>query len=124
LGVGAPASLIIEPVEPEWDESVASLRGRSRVPAALANAELLAHAGARWRGQVVPRTSMHELLFTRPGDGYPFPRAVRVAVEDDGFEFRLIVDAGGRAEAVATKRVMPVAAESTLDEFLTRLLEA
>jgi hypothetical protein len=32
---------------------------------------------------------MHDLLFTRPGDVYPFPAFVRVSAADGVFEFQL-----------------------------------
>jgi hypothetical protein len=48
------------------------LRGREAMPAALANADLLATIEADWVRRVIPRTSMNDLLFTLPDDPYPF----------------------------------------------------
>ena len=57
---------------PDWEEQAQSLLERSMVPAAQAAGRLLASARAHWEGRVVPRTSMHDLLFTVPGYPYPF----------------------------------------------------
>ena len=75
--------------EAEWDRSIALLRSLGRVPAALANADLLSDARRQWCDRLVARTSMHDLLFTRPGDAYPFPVFVRVSAADDVFGFQL-----------------------------------
>jgi len=75
--------------EAEWDRRVASLRSRDRVPAALANADLLSDARPDWCDRLVARTSMHDLLFTRPGDEYPFSATVRVSADGDIYQFEL-----------------------------------
>ena len=80
--------------ERSWTQVVADLQHRDGVPAAQANAELLASVGATWNGRVVPRTSMHDLLFTRPGDDYPFEEQVRVAWADGVFTFTLQAEDG------------------------------
>jgi hypothetical protein len=74
-----------------WDESITTLGRRDRVPAAQANAVLLESARAEWEGTpVVPRTSMHDLLFTNVGDAYPWAVSVRVSWSDGVFEFSLV----------------------------------
>ena len=80
--------------EPSWMQVVADLRNRHCVPAAQANADLLEGAGATWTGRVVPRTSMPDLLFTRPGEGYPFEEQVRVVWADEVFTFTLQSERG------------------------------
>jgi hypothetical protein len=74
----------------EWKERVNFLRELENVPAARANAELLQEAALQWAGRLVPRTSMHDLLFTRIGDDYPFDAEVRVHYADGVFEFTLL----------------------------------
>jgi hypothetical protein len=107
-------------IEPEWSESIASLRERTQVPAALANADLLSEAEAQWSGRLVARTSMHDLLFTRPGDTYPFPLVVRVSVDGDVFEFQL-----RRTDLlVAADRATRLNARAVLDAFLMQLEDA
>jgi hypothetical protein len=118
-GLGIIARVV---VEPEWRESAESLELRTAVPAALANAELLREAEERWSGEVVARTSMHDLLFTRPGDVYPFPRFVRVAVDGDAFDFRLCVLNQDDLEVVAEQRTSRDVALATLESFLVRLV--
>ena len=74
-----------------WDESIEKFRGLDRVPAAQANAGLLESARADWEmTPVVPRTSMHDLLFTNVGDEYPWGVSVRVSWSDGVFEFALV----------------------------------
>lgn len=70
-----------EPTWTSWRESLGFLRGCTAVPAALANATTLVIARARWESHLVCRTSMHDLLFTRPGDEFPFEASVRVRVD-------------------------------------------
>jgi hypothetical protein len=67
-----------EPPWITWRDSLYSLRSLSGVPAALANATTLLAAMSRWGQHLVARTSMHDLLFTLPGDDYPFSSQVRV----------------------------------------------
>jgi hypothetical protein len=64
--------------ESTWQDSFYYLRGLSSVPAALANATTLLAATPWWSQRLVARTSSHDLLFTRPGDGDPFRSRVRV----------------------------------------------
>jgi hypothetical protein len=106
--------------EPDWADGVESLRRRTAVTAALVNADLLEGAESRWRGQVIPRTSMHDLLFTRPGDEYPFERSVRVAFnpDDETFAFTLMSQAG----PVTGDVTRPETAPAVLDAFLMQLV--
>jgi hypothetical protein len=46
---------------------------------AAAMAGLLQQAKGRWDGKVTARTSVFDLLFTLPGDAYPFETTVRVS---------------------------------------------
>ena len=66
-----------------------SLNDEKLCPAAQANASLLRRVQDCWQNRVVPRTSMHDLLFTLVGVPYPFRRSLRVADEGE-FEFRLL----------------------------------
>lgn len=109
-----------------------SLREREGVPAALMNAELLADAEARRDGRVVSRSSMHDLLFTRPGDPFPFPMSVRVIADGDVFEFQLNRKGPHWAGPLAPTRGPNVVAEdrarwakapAVLDAFLMQLVE-
>ena len=59
------------------------------MPAADANASLLESGRAAWESSVVSRTSMNDVLFTNPGDGYPFTAELRVSWADGVFEFQL-----------------------------------
>jgi hypothetical protein len=87
------------------------------VPAALASADLLHEAEARWGQRLVARTSMHDVLFTRPGDVYPFPLFVRVSAHGDVFEFQL-----RRSDLlVAADRATRPNANNVLDAFLMQL---
>jgi len=61
-----------------WRDSLYFLRSLSAVPAALANATTLLAATPQWSQRLVARTSVHDLLFTLPGDDYPFRSQVRV----------------------------------------------
>jgi hypothetical protein len=103
--------------EPEWGDVVNDLKGRTGVPAALVNAGLLESVRERWDGVVVARTSMHDLLFTLPGDPYPFAGAVRVSWLDGTFEFRLIRN----SLLVTADRCREPNAGLLLDSFLAQL---
>jgi hypothetical protein len=103
--------------EPSWDDAVEFLTSLDRVPAALATGGLLNRA-RRWQGRVVPRTSMHDLLFTTPGEEYPFARQLRVSWKDGSFEFWLLIhDAEAARELVAQDH-----ADEALDRYLARLV--
>lgn len=64
--------------DPTWQMSLDYLQSLHEVPVALSNAAVLAQARGRWQHMVVARTSMHDLLFTLPGEDYPFRSSVRV----------------------------------------------
>lgn len=104
--------------EHEWDESVGSLLSRSSVPAALAVGSLLADAQPRWGGRVVPRTSMHDLLFTVPGYPYPFEDSVRVTWADGVFTFSLVEGGAVRTADHCHSENAP----RVLDAFLAQLV--
>jgi hypothetical protein len=85
-----------------WTRSLAHLRG----------------ARSRWHGAVVARTSVHDLLFTLPGDdGYPFAQSVAVTARDGG-AFEVSWD-GGRLQEKRLTDVEHV--DGLLDLFLERL---
>lgn len=81
-----------------WVESLDFLRNRLRVPAALSNATTLVAARARWGQHVHCRTSMHDLVFTVPGDKFPFTASVVVHVDGSRHVVRRTV--GGHAHEV------------------------
>jgi hypothetical protein len=88
------------------------------VPAALANATTLVSARGRWGQHLICRTSMHDLLFTRPGDEYPFEASVRVHAQGSS----LIVEetaVGDRTQSDCTADDV----DRVLDEALERLAE-
>jgi hypothetical protein len=102
-----------------WVDSIRSLEEQDRIPAAAANASLLRVAHPRWRPIVMARTSMFDLLFTRPGDAYPFETTVRVSWDAEVFEFRLHDRAGFRL--VTADRCHAANAPRVLDAFLFQL---
>ncbi|VXB43963.1 conserved hypothetical protein [Aeromicrobium sp. 9AM] len=81
-----------EPTWTSWRESLAFLRDCATVPAALSNATTLVTAQRRWRNHVVARTSMHDLLFTRPDEEYPFTASVRVRADSSTWAVETISD--------------------------------
>jgi len=99
-------------------EVEANLRSRTSVPAALANADLLGRVAAEVGANIVPRSSMHDLLFTVRGQDYPFTDSVRVSAEPTSYEITLrrdsevlehrVVDVPSSAEAlIALLRRLP-----------------
>ena len=61
---------------------------------------------------------MHDLLFTRTGDAYPFDRKVRVSWRDGRYELRL----QDRHDRIITGDFcFPAKAEVVLDSFLLQL---
>lgn len=81
-----------------WVESLDFLRNCLRVPAALSNATTLLAARHRWGQHIHCRTSMHDLLFTVPGDEFPFTASVVVHV--DGSRHVVRRTAGGDVHEV------------------------
>jgi hypothetical protein len=103
-----------------WSERAAFLRSLDRVPAALANADLLEQAQERWAGKVIPRTSMHDLLFTMPDDPYPWQQDLRVSAIEGAFEFRFSRD----GLLVTADRATAPNAPAVLDALLLQLVDA
>jgi hypothetical protein len=108
--------------EPEWGHTVAVLRegpGDRAYPPWLANADLLDQAEHRWSGKVVPRIQMDGLLFTRPGDPWPFSRLVRVNFDENynAWTFELVVSDFLRTADRAFAETVP----AVLDAFLMQL---
>jgi hypothetical protein len=102
--------------EPVWANQVQWL---SEITHGEANARLLALAQPTWEGRVIPRTSMTDLLFTIPGDVYPFTETVRVSWSDGAFEFRLTAE---RGKLVTADRCFEPSASAALDSFLSQLV--
>lgn len=97
----------------------AGLRRSEGVPAAVAASELVEGAALGWEGRVVARTSHYDLLFTRPGDDYPFEEQVRVAWDGGIFTFTLQAEHG---KLVTADRARRSAAADVLDAFLAQLV--
>jgi hypothetical protein len=62
---------------------------------------------------------MHDLLFTVPGQVYPFEDTVRVSWADGAFEFRLTAK---RGKLVTADRCHETNAPLVLDAFLAQLV--
>ena len=107
----------MERVDPDWDESVAWLLDLDRVPAAQATGQLL-QAAVHWRGRVVPRTELHDLVFTLPGAPQPFVRTLHVGWTGHSFEFLLTT--GERL--VAADHCGQDGALATLESLLEQLV--
>lgn len=103
---------------PTWASSVISLRSRTAVPAAQANAALAEHAQPEWDGEVICRTSVHDLSFTLPGDDFPWQAEVRVAWAERIFEFRLLRN----GLLITADRCREEASRAVLDSFLHQLV--
>lgn len=101
----------------EWEELTARFESYVRVPAAQANARLLRRAAPVWSDRLVARGSMHDVIFTVPGDEYPFTEQVRLRSENDTYEFVLF---RGRL-VVTADRCLERNALSVLDAFLSQL---
>lgn len=101
----------------EWTKSSEFLRS-SGVDAALHVARVLDEGAARWSQRVVSRTSMHDLLFTLPGDDYPFASEVRVSWNGEAFEYTLL----RRRLLVTADKCHEERASQVLDAFLEQLL--
>lgn len=106
-------------VHPEkWAALTGRLESYERVPAAQAAAALLRRA-AKWNGHVIARGSMHDLLFTRLGDEFPFDESVRVSWMDGIYEFLLLAKQSRLVAATDKCRAPNV--EAVLDSFLVQL---
>jgi hypothetical protein len=103
--------------DPTWSQTIDFLRGLKNVPAALANADLLESAQATWERVVVAQSSMHDILFTMPGDRYPFRAEVRVSWQEGVYEVRLL-----RTDLLITAdRCLAPKSRLVLDAFLAQL---
>jgi hypothetical protein len=89
------------------------------VPAAQASAWLLDAGRAKWATIIVAHTSMHDLVFSRQGEAYPWPVQVRVSWEAGVYEFRLLEGMGGIL--VNADRCFESNAPAVLDAFLYQL---
>lgn len=101
-----------------WPETVQRLQGYG-TPSALEMADLLEAARSRWEGRVVQRTSMHDLLFTVPGDDHPLETTVRVSWNDDDVvELQL----AAQGLLVTADRCRRRTAPAVLNAFLVQLV--
>jgi hypothetical protein len=100
-----------------WSKSSEFLRSTD-VEAARRTADVLDSSAPRWSRALISRTSMHDLLFTLPGDEYPFSSSVRVSWEQDRYEFRL----ARQSRLVTADRSFEVKAPDVLDAFLEQLV--
>ncbi len=107
----------LPPLE-RWRDATDGLRSRVNVPPALANAWLLDQARAKWGTVVVAHSSMHDLIFSRQGDKWPWPVVVRVSWSEGVYEFNLLVDTG---ILVSADRCLAPNASVVLDSFLYQL---
>jgi hypothetical protein len=105
--------------DPHWDQSVAFLREDvPHLPGAIATADLLERARPSWENKVVARTSMLDLLFTRPEEAFPWAVTVRVErVGEDAFQFELVRD----YHLITADRATDENALAVLDAFLMQL---
>lgn len=62
---------------------------------------------------------MHDLLFTLPGDQFPFHEAVRVSWREGVFEFSLLVE---RGKLLTADRCFEPTADQVLEAFLMQLV--
>jgi hypothetical protein len=104
--------------DPMWTSSVNFLRSLAAVPAAQANAGLAEQAKEEWDGEVVCRTSMHDLWFTLPGDTFPWSADVRVSWAHDIFQLRL----SRNGLLVTADRCRADVSREVLDSFLHQLV--
>ena len=114
-----PAEIRALPPRDRWLAAMDHLRDLSIVPAALASLWLLEQALDTWASRVVAHSSMHALIFSRPGDAYPWPVQVRVSWRDGVYEFRLLEGQGGIL--VSADRCFAKNAPAVLDAFLYQL---
>ena len=103
--------------ESPWESTLALFQEMERVPAAVATGDLLRQAEDRWEGKVVPRTSMLDLLFTLPGEAFPWRTTVRVSHVEGVFDFQLVRD----GHLVTADRAGDTNAPVVLDAFLMQL---
>jgi hypothetical protein len=103
--------------EDDWAGTVAGLRS-FKVEAAKRVADLVESRSEVWRDRAVLRSSMHDALFTLPGDDYPFDVSVKVSWDDEVYEFRL----DRKGLLVTADRCMTPRSGDVLDAFLMQLV--
>lgn len=106
-----------DPSVETWASIAKSLRRSIGSAAAQANADLLDAAAERWESVLLAHTSMHDIVFTRPEDEWPWPEEVRVTWRDGVFEFQLRRAVG----LVTADRCREANARAVLDAFLLQL---
>ncbi|HEX4016454.1 MAG TPA: hypothetical protein VHX15_06910 [Frankiaceae bacterium] len=77
-----------------WASNLRLLKAETESPLAQASYRLLRASSSAWKSSVVSHTSLWNLLFSNPGDSYPWQAHVRVNWSDGIFEFQLIRKAG------------------------------
>ncbi len=102
-----------------WPEAITRLRARTGVAPALAAALVLTEARARWEERVVVATAGNDLLFSRPGDAYPFPLDVRIGLAGTVYSVRLVA----QTAVVEATEARPANVDAVLDTYLRRLVE-
>jgi len=101
-----------------WEVLAARFEGYDRVPAAQANARLIRRAAPIWEGRAVARGLMHDVLFTVPGDRYPFTDTVRLRWVEDVYELVLAHE----GLVVTADRCFEPNADAVLASFLVQLV--
>jgi hypothetical protein len=103
----------------DWNATASDFRERTQVPAAQANATLASTLAREWERRAVLKTSMHDLLFLRPGDEpYSSPPMLRVSWSAEVFTFTL----ERRAGVLAADQCFEPTAPAVLTAFLCQLV--
>jgi hypothetical protein len=103
--------------DPTWQNSIDSLRGRIAAATAQASAGLLIGARQRWQHTLVARTAGNDLLFTRPGDAFPFDQSVQVSWREGTCHITL----HDHDSVIADEHRDHSRVDRALDTFLSRL---
>ncbi len=101
-----------------WSEGIDRLRLRTGVAASLAAAGVLTAARSRFEGSVVAHTAGNDLLFTRPGDEFPFPLDVRVSLTGKVYDVRITTPEGLVDRSEATPADVDAAVAAYLDHLV------
>lgn len=103
--------------EPTWKETAELLRSHPS-PEAIRLAAMLSEAESEWGTRVVARQSHNNLLFTLPGDPYPFKATSEVWYEAGTFTFNLRV----RSTLITADKCFEPSALRVLETFLYQLV--
>ena len=117
--VSGPAKLLTMARSADfWNGSLDFLHSLKHLPGAMANAGLLESVRNDWQERVIARTSMHDLLFTLPEQGFPWAVDVRVSAVGDEFEFSL----HRQGKVVTADRCIAANGRTVLQAFLEELV--